>query len=97
MAVNLILGYIVPFIMLVATGYLIRNFRDDKVVMWVDIAVEAAEQIYNGSGRGKEKFDYVAGWISNKFNISKSDLKNLIESAVYKLNERKKRGVSTDE
>lgn len=96
MAVNLIMGYIIPFVILFVAGYLIRNFRDEKVVMWVDIAVEAAEQIYNGSGRGKEKFDYVAGWISDKFDISKTDLKNLIESAVYKLNERK-RGVAKDE
>ena len=85
MAVNLILGYIVPFILLIVSGYLIKTFHDDKIIKWIKVAVKAAEQIYTGSGMGKEKFAYVEEWISKKFKISKEDLKNLIESAVYEL------------
>ena len=91
MIANIILGYIIPFVLLVVAGYLIKNFRDDKAMKWITIAVRAAEQIYKDSGMGKEKFAYVVEWISNKFNISETDLKNFIESAVYELNEEKKK------
>ena len=86
MVTNIILGYVVPFILLVVAGYLVKTFRSDEVIKWVKVAVKAAEQIYNGSGQGKEKFTYVSEWISKKFKISEADLKNIIESAVYELN-----------
>lgn len=89
--INLILGYIVPLILLVLSFYLIKNYRDERVVKWVKIAVKAAEQIYNESGKGKEKFEYVKKWIADKFKISEADLKNLIESAVYEINKEKNR------
>ena len=86
MIVNVILGAVVPLILLIVAGYLIKTFRNNEVIKWVGIAVKAAEQVYTASGMGKEKFAYVSEWISNKFNISEADLKNLIESAVYELN-----------
>lgn len=87
--IDLILGIIIPFILLIAAGYLMLNHRDDNVMKWVTIAVKAAEQIYKESGKGKEKFEYVSKWISEKFKISEEDLKNLIESAVFELNKDK--------
>ena len=92
MIVNIVFGYIAPFILLIAAGCLIKNFRDDEVIKWVGVAVKAAEQIYNNSGQGKEKFAYVSEWISKKFKISETDLKNIIESAVYELNNEKSKG-----
>lgn len=86
---NIILGVVVPFILLVVAGYLIKTYRSDDVIKYVKIAVSAAEQIYNQSGMGKEKFEYVKTWIADKFKISETDLKNLIESAVYELNKDK--------
>lgn len=86
MIVNIILGGVLPLVLLIVAGYLIKTFRDDNVIKWVKIAVNAAEQIYSASGMGKEKFVYVSDWISNKFKISEADLKNIIESAVYELN-----------
>ncbi len=88
MIVNFILGAVLPLILLVVAGYLIKNYRDDSVIKWVKIAVNAAEQIYSASGMGKEKFAYVSEWISKKFKISEADLKNIIESAVYELNKQ---------
>lgn len=53
---------------------------------WVRIAVAAAEQIYQGSGRGKEKKDYVLGWLyEHGVTINESKLDAMIESAVYDL------------
>lgn len=86
MIVNVFLGVILPLTLLLLASYLILVYRDEKALEWVRIAVKAAEQIYNAPGMGKEKFEYVADWISSKFNISKDDLKNMIESAVYELN-----------
>ena len=87
--IDLILGIITPFILLIAAGYLMLNYRDDNVMKWVTIAVKAAEQIYKESGKGKEKFEYVSKWITEKFKIPEEDLKNLIESAVFELNKDK--------
>ena len=89
MTLDIILGVIVPFILLVVAGYLIKTYRNDNVIKYVKIAVSAAEQIYKQTGMGKEKFEYVKNWIANKFKISEEDLKNLIESAVYELNKDK--------
>lgn len=86
MAVNIILGYIVPFILFVVGFYFIKTCRNEEVVRWVKIAVKAAEQIYKESGQGEEKFAYVYEWISNKFRISEEELRNIIESTVYELN-----------
>lgn len=85
LVVDVFLGAVLPLFLLICAGYLIKNNRDDNVMKWIRVAVKAAEQIY-GSGCGKEKFQYVAEWISAKFSISKEDLKNLIESAVWELN-----------
>ena len=86
MIIDIILGAIVPFILLVVAGYLIKTHRTDEVVRWVTIAVKAAEQIFE-HGDNKAKLDYVTSFISEKFKISAEDLEKLIESAVYELKE----------
>lgn len=90
MIVNAILGYIVPFVLLVVAGYLTKVYHDDKIIKWVNLAVKSAEQLYKEKGQGSLKFEYVYEWISKKFKIPEEDLKNIIESAVYELNEGKK-------
>ena len=89
MIIDAILGYVLPFILFFAAFYLTKTFRSAEVEKWVNIAVKAAEQIYQNSGQGKEKFDYVAQWISQKFKIPELELKNIIECAVYELNNSK--------
>lgn len=89
MIVNIVLGVILPLILFVVAGYLVKSYRDDNVIKWVGIAVKAAEQIFE-HGENKEKFNYVVAWISNKFKISETDLENIIESAVYELNQQSK-------
>ena len=84
--INILLGYVVPFILLILSFCLIKTYRDERVIKWVKIAVNAAEQMYKESGKGAEKFDYVKNWIKSKFHISDEDLKNIIESAVYNIN-----------
>ena len=84
MIVNIILGAVVPLILLIVAGYLIKTFRNNEVIKWVGIAVKAAEQIFE-HGMNTEKYNYISEWISKKFKISETDLKNLIEGAVYEI------------
>ena len=39
-----------------------------NIVAWTQTAVQAAEVIYKGSGRGEEKRDYVLEWVKNEAN-----------------------------
>ena len=85
MVIDIILGVVVPFVLLITSGYLIKTHRSDEIMKWVKIAVSAAEQIFE-HGDNDAKFDYVVSFIAEKFKISTDDLENLIESAVYELN-----------
>lgn len=60
----------------------------EKIKLWVTVAVEAAEQIYVGSGRGEEKKAYVVQFLQGKgFTIDPDSLDRLIEAAVFNLPE----------
>ena len=50
--------YLIPWIKSKTT-----NEQRKQFVAWVKIAVSAAEQIYNGPGRGEEKKQYVSNAI----------------------------------
>lgn len=53
---------------------------------WVAIAVAAAEQVYTGSGRGREKKEYVLNWLTaHGIKIDAAKLDAMIEAAVYEL------------
>ncbi len=58
-----------------------------EINAWVKIAVNAAEQIYRGSGRGEEKKAYVLEWLrAHGVTVDADKLNALIESAVYDIN-----------
>lgn len=58
----------------------------DTIKFWVNIAVEAAEMIYVGTGRGQEKKDYVVQFLNSKgFTLNVTEIENLIEAAVMEL------------
>ena len=53
----------------------------------VQIAVNAAEQLYKKSGQGHLKKEYVIKYLKDKgINVSDKDLNIMIESAVLELN-----------
>lgn len=69
-----------------------KTTAEQQAVMlaWVRVAVMAAEQIYHGSGRGKEKKEYVAAWLkAHNIIIDIAKIDALIESAVHELNKGK--------
>lgn len=61
--------------------------QQKEINAWVKIAVSAAEQIFNGSGRGEEKKAYVIAWLrEHGITVDEAKLDALIEAAVYELN-----------
>lgn len=87
--VEFIIKIVIPLLCTILTVYVIPLLKQKKLYDAVVIAVNAAEQIYNQRGMGKEKFEHVKEWIKKKFKVSDEDLKNIIESAVYELNKSK--------
>lgn len=58
-----------------------------EINAWVRVAVSAAEQLYKGEGRGKEKKAYVLEWLgAHGVTVDGEKLDALIEAAVYDLN-----------
>ena len=53
---------------------------------WDICAVEAAEMVYNGAGRGAEKKAYVLDYLTRKgYKLDSDNIDKLIESAVLEL------------
>lgn len=60
--------------------------QQEQINQWVKIAVAAAEQIYTGSGRGKEKKAHVVNFLlEHGVTLDESRLDALIEAAVHEL------------
>ena len=57
-----------------------------EIQKWVTIAVDAAEMIYKGTGRGQEKKEYVLNFINSKgYKLDIESIENMIEAAVLSL------------
>ena len=83
LAVAIITSILIPYIKSKTTAEQQQNIN-----AWVQIAVTAAEQIFNGSGRGAEKKEYVIAFLADKgFKIDEASVDALIEAAVKALNE----------
>ena len=62
----------------------------NEISKWVQIAVNAAEQIYNESGMGEVKKEYVLEFLKKRgITMDIDSVDALIESEVYKLNSSK--------
>lgn len=58
----------------------------DNIKFWANIAVEAAEMIYVGTGKGAEKKAYVMDFLNSKgFTLNTKEIDNIIEAAVLEL------------
>lgn len=89
-AITLILACISAFLIPYLKSKL-KAEQFDNIIMWVNIAVEAAEMIYTGTGRGEEKKQYVLDFLNSKgFTLNAAEIENLIESAVLQLKQMEK-------
>lgn len=78
---SLITAFLIPYI---KTKVSAEQFATIK--LWVQVAVQAAETLYVGSGRGEEKKKYVIEFLNSKgFTLNAEEIENLIESAVLEL------------
>ncbi len=60
--------------------------QTENLKQWVKVAVAAAEQMYNGSGLGQDKYRYVVSFLEEKgIYVNYKEVEALIESEVYKL------------
>lgn len=88
-----IIETIFTLLSLVVTIFVIPYFRSRtnaqqqaEINGWVKIAVDAAEQIYAGHGRGKEKKEYVIAFLEDHgITLDAEKVEALIEAAVYQL------------
>lgn len=79
--ISLISAFLIPYIKAKTTD---GQFKTIK--LWVQVAVQAAEMLYVGSGRGEEKKKYVLDFLNSKgFTLNTEEIDNLIESAVLEL------------
>lgn len=79
--ISLVSAFLIPYIKAKTTE---EQFNTIK--LWVQVAVQAAEMLYIGSGRGKEKKQYVIEFLKSKgFTLNTEEIENLIESAVLEL------------
>ena len=78
---SLITAFLIPYI---KTKVSAEQFATIK--LWVQVAVQAAEMLYVGSGRGEEKKKYVIEFLNSKgFTLNAEEIEDLIESAVLEL------------
>ena len=78
LATALITAFLIPYIKSKTT-----TEQQTQIKAWVRIAVSAAEQIYNGPGRGIEKKEYVQDFLQSKgYKVDFDTLDTLIESEV---------------
>lgn len=81
LVISLITAYLVPYL-----KSKVSSEQLDTIKFWVNIAVEAAEMIYTGTGRGQEKKEYVTNFLNSKgFSLNIEEVENLIEAAVMEL------------
>jgi len=88
-----IISAVITLIIAVITTFLIPYLKSkvdemkfENIKTWVKVAVEAAEMIYTGTGRGEEKKAYVMQYLNSKgYTIDTESINNLIESAVHEL------------
>ena len=76
-------AFVVPWIKSKTTAA-----QREEINAWVRIAVTAAEQIYKGEGKGKEKKKYVLDFLAEKnLKIDEESVDLMIESAVKNMNQ----------
>lgn len=89
-----ILEALITLLFVIATGYLIpfikakvSKDRLNEIMVWIKTAVHAAEQIYKGTSRGREKKEYVLKFLKDKgIKLDEESIEMLIESTVLELN-----------
>lgn len=86
--------YVIGLVFALISAFLIPYIKSKlsaeqlkKLQSYAKIAVEAAEMIYKGTGRGEEKKIYVQQFLAEKgYDINLAEVENAIEAAVLEMN-----------
>ena len=85
-AVAALLAAVIPAVVIPYIKTKTTTDQQRQINTWVQIAVSAAEQIYNGPGRGEDKKKYVVEWLrQHGVTVDADKLDAMIEAAVYDL------------
>ena len=87
--INFIIEIIIPVVSLLVSTYLIPWLKEKRIFDFAVSIVKAAEQVFNETGMGEEKFNYAYGMLKKKFKLSDEDIERLIEAAVFEINKNK--------
>lgn len=82
-AIMTLLGVLLTYIIIPFIKSKTTEAQRDNVKNWVEYAVWAAEQI--AKKQNIDKYEYVKGFLMEKFNLTEAEAKVLIESAVREL------------
>ena len=83
LAAAVVTAFVIPWVKSKTTAA-----QREEINAWVKIAVTAAEQIYSGSGKGKEKKAYVLKFLEEKnLKIDEKSVDLMIESTVKNMNQ----------
>lgn len=89
-AVIALLGAIITYILVPYVRSKTTTQQQESIAFWVSVAVNAAEQVFTGRGKGEQKKQYVLQFLSGKgITVSAAQLDALIEAAVFELNSLK--------
>lgn len=85
-----ILGAVITYILVPYIKNKTTAQQQGNIAFWVSVAVNAAEQIFAGSGLGEQKKQYVLKFLTGKgIKVSAEQLDALIEAAVFEINQVK--------
>lgn len=88
--INAIVALVAAVISCFLVPYIKSKYGAEKLTeiqKWVKIAVEAAEQLFTGPGRGKEKKSFVVEFLESKgFTLDADSIDKMIEAAVLEMN-----------
>jgi len=89
-AVVTLLGAIITYILVPYIKSKTTEDQRDNVKFWVQVAVNAAEQIHREKGQGKIKKQYVLSFLNERgIRITSEQLDTLIEAAIFEINKNK--------
>lgn len=87
--ITLVIELIIAVVLIFVVPYLKQKMsaeQFDEMIMWVNIAVKAAEMLYTGTGRGEEKKAYVIEFLNSKgYTLDAASIENMIEASVLEL------------
>lgn len=90
--IEAVIALIVALISTFLIPYLKKKYDAETLAyikLWVKVGVNAAEQLFQGSGRGEEKLNYVFNFLLDKgIKIDASSLRNMIEAEVLTLDKQ---------